>query len=79
MNIVKDINPEQSRYHRAQKVEHRICTSPGPNAVWHADGYDKHKPYGFPIHICCDGFLKNVFSLWVCRSNIDLIIPAHFF
>ena len=41
MNIIKDINPEQSGNHRARKLERRIYTSPGPNAVWHADGYDK--------------------------------------
>ena len=29
----------------------------GPNWVWHLnlDGYDKLKPYGFPIHGCIDG------------------------
>ena len=23
--------------------------------VWHVDGYDKLKPYGFPVHGCIDG------------------------
>ena len=27
----------------------------GPNYVWHCDGYDKLKPYGFAIHGCMDG------------------------
>lgn len=27
----------------------------GPNFVWHLDGYDKLKPYGFAIHGCIDG------------------------
>ena len=27
----------------------------GPDFVWHIDGYDKLKPYGFPIHFCIDG------------------------
>ena len=27
----------------------------GPNEVWHCDGYDKLKPYGFAIHGCIDG------------------------
>ena len=56
MNIIKDINPEQSRNRRARKLERRIYTSRGPNALWHADGYDKLKPYGLPIHGCIDGF-----------------------
>lgn len=29
----------------------------GPNYVWHLDGYDKLKPYGFAIHACIDGFV----------------------
>ena len=27
----------------------------GPDFVWHIDGYDKLKPYGFTIHGCIDG------------------------
>ena len=56
MNIIKDINPDQSRNRRAGKVERRIYTSQGSNAVWNADGYDKLKPYGFPIHGTLMGF-----------------------
>ena len=26
-----------------------------PNEVWHCDGYDKLKPYGFAIQGCIDG------------------------
>ena len=56
MNIIKHINPEQSRNRRAQKLERRIYTSPGTNAVSYADGYDKLKLYGFPIHVALMGF-----------------------
>ena len=27
----------------------------GPNYLWHMDGNDKLKPYGFSIHGCIDG------------------------
>lgn len=29
----------------------------GPDFVWHLDGYDKLKPYGFAIHGCIDGLV----------------------
>ena len=29
----------------------------GPDFVWHIDGYDKLKPYGFAIHGCIDGLV----------------------
>jgi hypothetical protein len=32
-----------------------IVCKKGPNFVWHLDGYDKLKPYGFAIHGCIDG------------------------
>jgi hypothetical protein len=28
----------------------------GPNYVWHIDGFDKIKPFGFAIHACIDGY-----------------------
>ena len=34
-----------------------FCFIQGPNYVWHCDGYDKLKPYGFPIHGCIDGLV----------------------
>jgi hypothetical protein len=39
------------------------------NSVWHADGYDKLKPYGLHIHGCIDGFSRKVIWLYVTRSN----------
>ena len=79
MNIIKDINPEECRNCRARKLERRIYTSPGRNTVWHADGYDKLEPYGFPIHGYIDGFSRKVLWLQVFCSSNDPIIPAHFF
>ena len=79
MHIVKEIDPVQSENRKARKLKRRIYCSLGPNAVWHADGYDKLKRYGFPIHGCVDGFSRRVLWLKVCRSNTDPIIPAHFY
>ncbi len=45
--------------------------SQGPNHVWHIDGYDKLKPFGFPIHGCVDGLvLENVTC---CNDCIVLV------
>ena len=79
MKVLKEINPEQSKDRKARKLKRRIYSSPGPNHVWHADGYDKLKPFGFPIHGCVDGFSRKVIWLNLCRSNNDPIVPAHYF
>ena len=44
-------------------LRRRKYISSGPSAVWHADGYGKLKPYGFPIHGAIDGFSRRV--LWL--------------
>ena len=38
----------------------------GPNYLWHMDGYDKLKPYGFCIHGAIDGY---VFVSWTLVSD----------
>lgn len=42
----------------------------GPNFLWHwCDGYDKLKPFGFPIHGGIDGLRIKVLWLHVVISN----------
>ena len=61
------------------EIWRRYYHSNGPNDTWHVDGYDKLKPYGFPIHGCIDGFSRKIIWLKVCRTNNDPKIPASFF
>ena len=42
-------------------------------------GYDKLKPYGFPIHGAVDGFSRRILWLEVARSNNDLKVGATFY
>ena len=41
----------------------------GPNHLWHIDGYDKLKQFGFAIHGAIDGFSRKVLWLRVGASN----------
>ena len=52
MKILRELDPDASALRRARKLQRRSYVSPGPNATWHVDGYDKLKPYGLPIHGC---------------------------
>ena len=40
-----------------------------PDFLWHIDGYDKLKPYGFSIHGCIDRFSRRIIWLQVAPSN----------
>ncbi|EDO47548.1 predicted protein [Nematostella vectensis] len=67
--MLKEIDPNGVELRKAHKLKRRVYRSLGPKSTWHADGYDKLKPYGFPMHACIDGFSRKVIWLYVTRSN----------
>ena len=68
---------------RANRLQRRRYVNPGPNFAWHADGYVKLKPNGFPVHGCTDGFIwfKTRRLIWfkVTGTNNDPAVVAGFF
>ena len=77
--ILREVDPEGAIERRAKRLQRRRYMNPGPNFAWHADGYDKLKPYGFPIHGCIDGFSRRLVWLKVSRTNNDPAVVAGFF
>lgn len=77
--LLRELNPEGSRLRQARRLKRRDYLNPGPNFCWHSDGYDKLKPYGFPVHGCIDGFSRRVMWLKVTRSNNDPSVVGRFF
>ena len=67
--ILKEVDPEGSELRKAHRLKRREYHNPGPNYSWHMDGYDKLKPWGFPIHGVIDGFSRKILWLNVTRSN----------
>ncbi|XP_046855923.1 uncharacterized protein LOC124449024 [Xenia sp. Carnegie-2017] len=66
--ILRQLDPEASIRRRRKRLQ-RQYISQGPNQCWHIDGYDKLKPFGFPIHGAVDGFSRKVLWLEVVKSN----------
>lgn len=79
MRLLKEVDPEGTALRRARRLRRRLYTSPGPNACWHIDGYDKLKPYGLPVHGCVDGFSRKILWLKVTRTNNNPLATAYFF
>ena len=67
--LLQEIDPQGVQERRAHRLRRRVYQNRGPNAAWHCDGYDKLKPYGFPIHGCIDGWSRKILWLFVTRSN----------
>ncbi|CAB4016136.1 Hypothetical predicted protein [Paramuricea clavata] len=68
-DILKELDPEGTEWRKAHRFKRREYHNPGPNYAWHMDGYDKLKPWGFPIHGAIDGFSRKILWLNVTRSN----------
>lgn len=77
--LVKELDPEGCAERKAKRLKRRRFVSPGPNYSWHADGYDKLKPYGFPIHGAIDDWSRKIMWLKVCRSNNLPEVTASFY
>ena len=77
--ILRALDPEGSDDRRSHRLIRRRYTNPGSNFAWHVDGYDKLKPYGFPVHACIDGFSRRILWLKVCRTNNDPSVTAGFY
>ena len=67
--ILKDVDPDGTAERKAHRLQWRTYHNRGPNDVCHCDGYDKLKPFGFPIHGCIDGCSRKMLWLHVTRSN----------
>ena len=64
------MDPEGSELRKAHRLRRRIYQNTGPNYSRYCDGYDKLKPFGFPIYGCIDGWSRKIMWLYVTpRSN----------
>ncbi|XP_028412422.1 uncharacterized protein LOC114542871, partial [Dendronephthya gigantea] len=68
------VDPEGVRRRKANVLKRRDYVSVGSNWIWHIDGHDKMKPYGFTIHGCVDGFSRKI--IW-CNVDVTNNDPAY--
>ena len=63
------LDPEGVICRSRKRLKRRIYISKGRNYMWHIDGYDKLKPFGFSIHGCMDGYSRKIIWLKALPSN----------
>ena len=69
--IMKYLDPE-GVFSRPRRVfRRRQYSFQGPNYMWHLDGYDKLKPFGFAIHGAINGYSRRILWLKVGQTNND--------
>ena len=76
---LKELDPIGVRNRSTKKFTRRRYTSVGPNYMWHIDGYDKLKPFGFAIHGAIDGYSRKILWLQVGSSNNNPKVIASYY
>ena len=56
LNVLRTLDPDGVELRKAHRLKRRQYYARGPNFIWHVDGYDKLKQFGFCIHAAIDGF-----------------------
>ena len=77
--IIKELDPVGVQSRSSRRLSRREYRAKGPNYIWHIDGYDKLKPFGFCIHGAIDGYSRRILWLEVgCTNNNPKIIANYF-
>lgn len=77
--VLKIFDPEGVEHRSKHRLRRRVYRSKGPNYLWHIDGYDKLKPYGFCVHGAIDGFSRRILWLEVSSSNNNPRLIANYY
>lgn len=79
LKLLRIADPAGVEARSRRRLRRRKYVVPGPNFLWHVDGYDKLKPFGFAIHGGVDGFSRKILWLEVAASNNNPLIISHYY
>ena len=79
MTLLKELDPDGVETRRKKRLRRRAYHTKGPNFIWHIDGYDKIKPFGFSVHGCVDGFPRRLLWLEVGPTSKNPEVIAKFY
>ena len=74
-----DTDLEGVSMRKKKTIKRRTYETNGPFDVFHIDGNDKLKRFGFAIHGCIDGFSRKLIWLFVSTTNNDPLVAANFY
>ncbi|KAK7013506.1 Integrase catalytic domain-containing protein [Favolaschia claudopus] len=59
-------------------IKRRVYKVRGANALWHMDGNEKLRPWGFYVHGCVDGHSRMIIYLVCCNNKRSATVEALF-
>ena len=79
MKYIRIIDPEGVERRRRRRLKRRKYVTPGPNFLWHIDGWDKLAPFGLYIHGAIDGYSRRILWLEVNSTNKNSkVVVSHY-
>ncbi|KAK3754527.1 hypothetical protein QZH41_000974 [Actinostola sp. cb2023] len=79
MKYIRIIDPEGVQRRRRRRLKRRKYTTPGPNFLWHIDGWDKLAPFGLYVHGAIDGYSRRILWLEVNSTNKNpKVVASHY-
>ena len=79
MKSLRIIDPEGVERRKRRRLKRRRYVTPGPNFLWHVDGWDKLAPFGIFIHGAVDGFSRRILWIEVNSTNKNpSVIASHY-
>ncbi|XP_014237102.1 uncharacterized protein LOC106659200 [Trichogramma pretiosum] len=79
LKYLRIIDPEGIEARSRYRLKRRQYSLSGPNHLWHVDGHDKLKKFGFAIHGCVDGYSRKVIWLNVATINNKPEVIAYYY
>lgn len=79
MTAMRQLDPDGVALRKAHRLRRRQYGAAGPNYIWHVDGYDKLKPFGFCISGAIDGYSRRILWLEVSSSNNNPALIAKYY
>ena len=76
MKYLRIIDREGVERRKRRRLKRRRYTTPGPNFIWHIDGWDKLAPFGFYVHGAIDGYSRRILWLEVNSTNKNSKVVA---
>ena len=69
MKFLRIIDPEGVECRKRRRLKRRRYITPGPNFLWHVDGWDKLAHFGIFFHGAVDGFSRRI--LWLEANSTN--------
>lgn len=76
---MKHLDPGGVERRSRHKLKRSTYSAKGPNFIWHLDGYEKLKPFGFSIPGAIDGYSRRILGLEVRSSNNNPRVVARYY